>query len=224
MGEFGQTGDVHDAAVTEAVEMVDDRGHRARVVGPDVGYGVALGEGGARGADDHGGQPQFVEERGARVVVARVDDEQAVHPVLGPPAAVDLALGVDVLDDLEEQAEPAVREHFLDAGDELEEERLDAERTGGAREHQPDGGGALAGERPGGGAGLPAELFGDPADAVAGGLGDAGAVVEREGHGALGDARAARDVLHRRSSGRCSAHASPPAPPPAGAGPAGPFH
>ncbi len=202
MGELGRAGDVHDAAVSEGVQVVDDLGHRAGVVGPEGGDGRARRDGRVVGrrADDHGGQAELRQQGRAGVADARVDDEEAVHAVLGPPAAVDRALCGHVLHQLEEQAQPAGGEGFLDAGDELEEERLDAEAAGGARQDQADGGGALAGQCPGGGAGLPAELFGHAADPGAGGGRDARPVVEREGDRALGHTGAPCDVLHRRSA------------------------
>ncbi len=91
-------------------------------------------------ADDHRGQPQFVEKAGARIVRTGVDDQHAVHAVLGPPAPVHRALVGHVLDHLEQQAEMTLRQHLLDAGDQLKEERVHAERVGGPRHDQTDGG------------------------------------------------------------------------------------
>ncbi|KOT59239.1 hypothetical protein ADK43_16805, partial [Streptomyces rimosus subsp. rimosus] len=62
---------------------------------------------------------------------------------------------------------------FLDAGDQLEEEGLDAEGVGGTGEDQADAAGAFAGQGAGGAVRLPAQLFGDLADPGAGAGGDA---------------------------------------------------
>lgn len=151
-------------------------------------------------ADHHGGQPEFVEEGGARVGGAGVDDEHAVHPVFGPPAPVDGALRLDVLHHLEQQAEVAFRQDLLDARDELEEERVHAQRVRGAGHDESDRGRAFAGQGTGRRTGPPAELFGNPPHPVTGDLGDPWPVVERERHGALRHTRPERDVLHGRSA------------------------
>lgn len=215
VGEAGQPGDMHDPAVAEAVEVVQDPCHGLGVVGPDGGEqrvdgvgggfdgrfrGVRPGCGGA--ADDDGGQAECGEQFRAGVLGARVDHEDAVHPSFGPPAAVERALGVEVLDDLEEECDPPCGEHFLDAGDQLEEEGLHAEGLGGPGEHQSQGAGAFAGQCAGGTVGLPAEFLRDPAYPGAGVLGDARPVVERERDGALRDPGPAGDVLDRRPAGR----------------------
>lgn len=159
-------------------------------------------------ADGDGGQGQSLQECRSRVARTRVDDEDAVDPSLGPPAAVDRAFGVDVLDDLEQQGGPGGGEDLLDAGDELEEEGLDAERVRGPGEDQADGSGAFAGQGPGRAVGLPAELLGDASDPGPGVLRDARPVVEREGDGALRHAGLPGDVLDRGSAGHGLPHSS----------------
>lgn len=185
-----------DPAVAQRVEVFEDPGHGAGIVGPDRGVRAA-----ARPADQYGGQRQLFEQRRARVPRARVDDEDPVHAAFGPPAPVDRAFGVDVLHHLEEQGDPAGREHLLYAGDELEEEGLDAEGVRGPGEDEADRAGAFAGQGAGGAVGLPAEFLGDPADAGAGVRGDARAVVEREGDGALRHSGLPGDVLDGGSAG-----------------------
>ncbi len=162
--------------------------------------GVAAGE----GPDDDAVQTQFVQEADAGVVGARVDDEHPVDPVLGPPAAVDGALGRHVLHHLEEQAELALGQDLLDAGDQLQEERVHAQVGRRSRHHEPHGGRPLARQRTGRRARAPAQLLGHAPDTVAGEFRDARPVVEREGDGALRDPRPLGDVLHRRPARGCA--------------------
>ncbi len=235
MGEAGEPGDVHDAAVAQPVQVLQDLGHGAGVVGPDRGQGrggirgrsregtppapvtapapvtEAAGRAAARRqglADGDRGQGQSLQERRSRVARTWVDDEDAVDPSLGPPAAVDRAFVVDVLDDLEQQGGPGGGEDLLDAGDELEEEGLDAERVRGPGEDQADGSGAFAGQGPGRAVGLPPEFLGDTSDPGPGVLRDARPVVEREGDGALRHAGLPGDVLDRGSAGHGLPHSS----------------
>ncbi len=153
-------------------------------------------------ADDDGREGQGGEEGRAGVLGSGVHDQDAVHAALGPPAPVGRALGVQVLHDLEEEGDAPGGEGLLDAGDQLEEEGLDAEGAGGAGEDEADAAGAFAGQGTGGAVGLPAQFLGDLADAGSGGGGDAVAVVEGEGDGRGGDAGAFGDVLHGRAAAR----------------------
>ena len=136
---------------------------------PDAGERAIL----ERAADHDCRQPQPDELLDARVVFAQVDHQHAVDAPLGPPAAVDSTLLVDVLDDLDRQRDRARRELRLDAGDELHEERLERERRQRAREHEPAGVGARGRERARGAVRVPAELLGDREDPLACAVGDA---------------------------------------------------
>jgi hypothetical protein len=135
----------------------------------------------------------------------QVDQEDAVHPALGPPAPVGPELGLAIAGDLEQQGHVAGGQLAFDAPDELSEERLDAERAGRAVDHEAERAGPPVGQRAGRAARLPAQLLGDRQDAVAGGLGDARPPVQGERDGALGDAGPPRDVRDRRTF-----HLAPP--------------
>jgi hypothetical protein len=193
--QSGEPGHAGDPPVPQRPQVLDDRHHRSGVVGPHAGEtSVVTGA-----ADDDGRHPQPLHEVDPLVVHPQVDQEHAVDALLGRPPPVQLDLGGLVLDDLEHQRDRPGRQLGLQAGDQLEEERLDAERAGGPGEHQAHRVGTGRGQGSGGAVRPPLELVGHPEDAPPRLLRDARSAVERERDRAFRDTGAQGDVSDRRT-------------------------
>src|SRR5262249_40668265 len=86
----------------------------------------------------------------------------------------------------------------LDAGDQLHEERLDAERPRWPVDHQAEHPSLAHRQRTGGAARLEADLLGDREYALPGRRGHSRLTIEREGNRGLGHAGPLGDVGNRR--------------------------
>ena len=140
------------------------------------------------------GRPRSSSSCGPQVVDPHVGEEDAVDAAVGGQPAVALVLAALVADDLQHQGVAPLGQDGLDAGDEGGEERVCAERLGGAGDDQPHGKRAGDRQRPAPKAGRPAQVTGDGEDPLARVRGDPRPVVEREGHRRLRDARDPGDV------------------------------
>ncbi len=196
MLEVRQPGQVGDPPVPDGGQVVDDGEHRLAVVGPDPQRPGAL----ARSAEHDGGQAERVQDGEPGVAQLEVDHDEAVDPVLGGPAAVDLDLGRGVLDHHQLQGDGVRGQHRLEAGQQLAEERLDADGPGRAGDHQSDRVRPGPAEGAGGAVRPPVHLLRDLEDPGPGRLAHPRAAVEREGHRALGDSRPTGDVGDGRSA------------------------
>ena len=177
-----ERGQVADGGRDARAVVLRDRRERARDV---------------RAVERDGLQAELLHERDPRVVRPQVGQEDAVDALGAREVAVAVGLAVGV-DDLQQQRLPACRELGLDAGDEGHEERVRAEHQRVTRDHQAERVLALAAERAGAGARLPAQLPCDAQDPLACLLGHAGPVVERERDRGGRHAGMARDVDDRR--------------------------
>ena len=148
------------------------------------------------------GSPSSTRARGSGVVDAQVGEEHAVDAAVGREPAVAVELGVGAGRHLQHQRVATPGQHRLDAGDERGEERVGAEQLGLAGHHQTDRQRPLRRQRPGRGAGCPAELVRGRQDASPSRLGDARSTVQGERDRALRDLRCPRHVVDRGPPGR----------------------
>ncbi len=128
---------------------------------------------------------------------AQVDDEHPVDAPLAPPTAMNGNLLLGVGDHLDRECHRTQREHRLDAGDQLHEERLHGEGRRRSREHEPASVRTRGRERARRAVWIPAQLVRDPEDAGSSVFRQARAPVQRVRDRPLRHTRALRDVPDR---------------------------
>ncbi len=193
MHELSDPGHLGDPPVAERRQIMDGLVHGDGVVVPH------RRQRSVERADDDRGEAQADETVHPGIVDAKIDHHHAVDPALGPPAAVDAHLLVDVVDELEGQPDGMSRQLRLDAGDELHEERLESEHPRRARNHQAARVGTCRGERPRGTVRIPAELVRDCENTRARPIRHARLPVQCVGDRSLRHARTLGDVADRDS-------------------------
>ena len=186
--------DVPDPTVPEGHEVRDGVLDAGPVIEADRGQ-QALG----RAADRDGGQAELGKGAGSGVVHAQVGEEHPVDAAVGREPAVAVELRRGIARDLQHQHVSAASQHRLDTCNERREERVGTEQLGLPGEAH--GMCAAHGQRPGRGAGSPAELGRHREDPFPRVLGDPGTPIEGKGNRALRDLGDPRDVDDGGSTG-----------------------
>lgn len=190
----GRSTDPGDTGVTQSGEVVHHVGHRQRVVTPHRGQIVRL-----RRPDHHAGHTRLLQPQHSRVVDLHVGDEHGVDMPLGPPALVDLDLGLDAAGKLQHQGDLVGAERLLDSGEQLHVELFAAQALGGASQHQAHRPTPGVRQGPRSATGTPAEVRGGLQDALPGAGRHPGTIVQGEGHRSLRHPDRSRDVSNSRS-------------------------
>src|SRR6202034_2668671 len=128
--------------------------------------------------EDDRWHPELLQRVYPLIAELEVEQEHSVHPPLGPPRAVQVDLPRLILRRREQQRDVIPGQLSLDAGDQLHEEGLDAERSRRAVDDQPECARPTVGQCSRSAAGLEADLARDREDALSRGCGDAGLAVE----------------------------------------------
>jgi hypothetical protein len=120
---------VGDALVAEVDERTDGLGDRRTLVGGDAGQPRAR----VGVADDDGLGVEAGHQPGPRIADPRVGQQDAVDSAVVRQTPVGLRLRRRVRDDAEDEDVAGLREHGLDARQQLCEERVGRELAGGGR-------------------------------------------------------------------------------------------
>jgi hypothetical protein len=196
MDELSNTGDPRDPRVAQGRDVADRLHDDSRLVVPNRRKCVVFDW----SSDNDGRQSEPDELVDTRIVFPQIGDEHAVDAAFTEPAAVDLDLVFDGLDQLNREGDRSGRKRRLDAGDELHEERLEREGLGRPRQHEAAGIRALHRQGARGSVRVPAELAGDREDPFPRAVGDSWPTVQGVRNGAFRDSSPRRDVADRDSA------------------------